>query len=126
MKNKNLEQMRETIIASTEAYLSSLNVQLRRSKQEESGLNQVISSVPAKEKQSLDISRQQAIKETLYTYLLNKREETALQLAITEANIRVIEAPFGSNKPISPNAKIIMLVALLIGIIAPFTFFHFR
>ena len=63
--DQNLEQMRETIIASTEAYLSSLNVQLRRSKQEESGLNQVISSVPAKEKQSLDISRQQAIKETL-------------------------------------------------------------
>jgi capsular exopolysaccharide synthesis family protein len=124
--DQNLEQMRATIIASTEAYLSSLNVQLRRSKQEENGLNQVISSVPAKEKQSLDISRQQTIKETLYTYLLNKREETALQLAITEANIRVIETPFGSNSPISPRTKIIMLVALLIGIIAPFAFFHIR
>lgn len=124
--DQNLEQMRRTIIASTEAYLSSLNVQLRSSKQEESGLRQVISAVPEKEKQSLDISRQQAIKETLYTYLLNKREETALQLAITEANIRVIEPPFGGNAPISPRTKVIMLAALLIGIIAPFAFFYVR
>ena len=124
--DQNLDQMRHTIIASTEAYLSSLNVQLKRSKQEESGLSAAISSVPEKEKQSLDISRQQAIKETLYTYLLNKREETALQLAITEANIRVIETPFGSNAPISPRKKIIMLVALLIGIVAPFAYFHIR
>ena len=124
--DQNLSQMRQTIIASTEAYLSSVNVQLRRSQQEESGLSRAISSVPEKEKQSLDITRQQAIKETLYTYLLNKREETALQLAITEANIRVIETPFGSNAPISPRTKVIMLVALLIGIVAPFAFFHIR
>ncbi|MCR5180825.1 MAG: polysaccharide biosynthesis tyrosine autokinase [Bacteroidaceae bacterium] len=124
--SQNLDQMRQAIIASTEAYLSSINVQLNRSKQEESGLSQAISSVPEKEKQSLDISRQQAIKETLYTYLLNKREETALQLAITEANIRVIEPPFGSNVPISPRTKIIMLVMLLIGVVAPFAFFHIR
>lgn len=122
--DQNLEQMRQTIIASTEAHLSSLNVQLSRSKQEESGLNEVISSVPQKEKQSLDIARQQAIKETLYTYLLNKREETALQLAITEANIRVVEPPYGSNVPISPRTKVIMLVALIIGIVAPFVFFY--
>lgn len=124
--DQHLEQMRQTIIASTEAYLSSLNVQLRRSQQEESGLNKVISMVPEKEKQSLDISRQQAIKETLYTYLLNKREETALQLAITEANIRVIETPFGSNQPISPRKKVILLMAMLIGIVGPFIFFHVR
>lgn len=124
--DQNLDQMRQTIIASTEAYLSSLEVQLRRSQQEESGLSQAISAVPEKEKQSLDIGRQQAIKETLYTYLLNKREETALQLAITEANIRVIEPPFGSNVPIAPRTKVIMLLALIIGIVAPFAFFHIR
>ena len=124
--DQKLDQMRQTIIASTEAYISSLEVQLRRSQQEESGLNQAISAVPEKEKQSLDIGRQQAIKETLYTYLLNKREETALQLAITEANIRVIEPPFGSNVPISPRTRVIMMLALIIGIVAPFAFFHIR
>ena len=121
-----LTQMRATIIASTTAHLSSLNVQLNRAKQEEQKLSSNITNVPAKEKEGLDIARQQSIKETLYTYLLNKREETALQLAITEANIRIIEEPFGSNVPISPRKKVILLVALLLGILLPFAFFHIR
>ena len=121
-----LSQMRSAIIASTGAYLSSLNVQLGRAKQEEAGLSSNLSAVPQKEKDIIDISRQQNIKETLYTYLLNKREETALQLAITEANIRVIETPFGSNAPISPRYKVIMLVALLIGLVLPFAYFYIR
>lgn len=121
-----LAQMRATIIASTTAHLSSLNVQLNRAKQEERALSSSITDVPAKEKEGLDIARQQSIKETLYTYLLNKREETALQLAITEANIRIIEEPFGTNVPISPRKKPIMLVALLLGIVIPFAFFHIR
>ena len=123
---QNLYHMRQTIIASTEAYLSSLRVQLRRAQQEENRVNSRISAVPAKEKQAMDIQRQQAIKETLYTYLLNKREETALQLAITEANIRIVELPFGSNAPISPKRNMILLVAFVIGIALPFAFFYIR
>lgn len=123
---ENLSNMRHTIISSTSAHLSALNVQLRRAKEEEASLNSNISAVPQKEKQVLDIARQQSIKETLYTYLLNKREETALQLAITEANIRVVEQPFGSSNPIAPRKKVIFLVALLIGIIMPFIYFHVK
>lgn len=124
--DQNLTQMRQNIIASTESFLQSLNVQLRSAQQEERSVKGVISSVPEKEKEAMDIQRQQTIKETLYTYLLNKREETALQLAIQEANIRVVEAPFGSERPIAPRKKVIFLVALLIGVVAPFTFFHLR
>jgi len=124
--DQNLAQMRQNIIATTESYLQSLNVQLRSAQQEERSVKGVISSVPEKEKEAMDIQRQQAIKETLYTYLLNKREETALQLAIQEANIRVVEAPFGSSNPIAPRTKVILLVALLIGIAAPFAYFHIR
>lgn len=125
-RDQDLEQVRATIIASTQAYLSSLNLQLQRARQEESGLNSNIAAVPQKEKELIDISRQQSIKEALYTYLLNKREETALQLAITEANIRIVETPFGSNIPIAPRKNVIMLVALLIGVVVPFAFFHIR
>ena len=121
-----LQQQKATIIASTEALLSSLKVQLTRAHQEENKLYSSITNVPEKEMEGLDITRQQAIKETLYTYLLNKREETALQLAITEANIRIVEQPFGSNTPIAPRKKVIMLVALMIGIVLPLAYFHIR
>lgn len=70
------------------------------------------------EKQGIDIQRQQALKETLYTYLLNKREEVALQQAINEANVRLVEGPIG-NKRVSPRSMVIMLLALCIGVAIP-------
>lgn len=123
---QNLVQTRASIIASMSGFLSSLNVELAKARQVEQSVNTVISSVPGKEKEVLDIARQQSIKETLYTYLLNKREETALQLAITEANIRIVEQPFGSHIPISPRKSMITLVAFIVGILLPFFYFRIK
>ena len=109
--DRNLEQMKTAILASLRGYSASLKLQVDKARKEEAGLMGSLQSVPQKEKQVIDIALQQTIKETLYTYLLNKREETALQLAITEANIRVVEQPFGSRSPIAPRTKVIMLLA---------------
>lgn len=122
----NLKQMRTAILASLKGYSASLKLQVDKAKKEEAGLMGNLSAVPQQEKKVIDIARQQTIKETLYTYLLNKREETALQLAITEANIRVVEQPFGSRSPIAPRTKVITLLALIIGIIVPFLFFQVK
>lgn len=114
------------IIAAMDGYTNSLRLQLKRAMQIEQATTGNISSVPEKERMALDIVRQQGIKEVLYTFLLNKREETALQLAITEANIRVVERPYGSDIPIAPRKAVISLFALLLGIIFPFFYFRIR
>ena len=124
--DSNLSQMHSTVLASLKGYATSLKLQLDKAKAEENGILGTISTVPQKEKQVIDITRQQTIKETLYTFLLNKREETARQLAITEANIRIVEHPFGSTSPVGPRTKVITLFALLIGLAVPFTFFLFK
>ena len=124
--DSNLSQMHSTVLASLKGYATSLKLQLDKAKAEENGILGTISTVPQKEKQVIDITRQQAIKETLYTFLLNKREETALQLAITEANIRIVEHPFGSTSPVGPRTKVITLLAILIGLAVPFAFFLFK
>ncbi len=121
----NLKEMKAAIITSMQGFLSSLDMQVRQAIGEENQLKGMLSAVPQKEKNMLDIARQQAIKETLYTYLLNKREETALQLAISEANIRIVEQPFGSDAPISPKSSIIMMGAFAMGMILPFGFLYF-
>lgn len=120
----NLQQMKQAIITSMQGFLSSVDLQVRQARGEEKQLENMLSSVPKKEKKVLDIARQQAIKETLYTYLLNKREETALQLAISEANIRIVEHPYGSNAPVSPRRMVIALASLAIGVILPFGFLY--
>lgn len=124
--DNNLSQMHTALLASLKGYTTSLKLQLDKAKSEERGILGTINTVPKKEKQVIDIARQQTIKETLYTFLLNKREETALQLAITEANIRIIEHPYGSGGPVSPRSKVVFLIAFILGIAIPFTFFQIK
>lgn len=124
--DKNLNAMRSTIAGSIDNYMRTIRLRLNNARQVERKVNQNIESVPQQEKYALDVMRQQSIKETLYTYLLQKREETAMQLAITEANIRVVEAPFGSRIPISPKRMNIYLVAFGLGITLPFAYFLLR
>ena len=124
--DNNLSQMHAAVLASLKGYTSSLKLQLDKAKIEENKIQGTINAVPQKEKQVIDITRQQAIKETLYTFLLNKREETALQLAITEANIRIVEHPFGSRVPVAPRKAVISFFALILGLVIPFTFFQMK
>lgn len=124
--DKNLNAMRSTIAGSIDNYVRTIRLRLSNARQVENKVNQNIESVPQQEKYALDVMRQQSIKETLYTYLLQKREETAMQLAITEANIRVIEAPFGSRAPIAPKRMSFFMIAFTIGFIIPFAYFFLR
>lgn len=124
--DRNLSQMRTAVLASLKGYSASLKLQVDKAKAEEAGLMSNLQAMPKKEKQGIDIAREKTIKDALYTFLLNKREETALQLAITEANIRIVEQPFGSRSPIAPRTKIITLIALIIGLFVPMFFFQMR
>lgn len=76
-------------------------------------------SIPKKEREFVGIKRQQSIKEELYLYLLQKREETALAYAATVTDSRLIDAPVTTFKPIKPKGIIVWLGALASGIIIP-------
>ena len=79
--------------------------------------NGMLSSIPQKERGLLDISREQQIKNNIYTYLLQKREETALSSASTTADLRVLEKAYAYG-PVKPVAKTIYMTGLLLGLLA--------
>ena len=81
--------------------------------------------VPAMQRQLLEINRQQGVKEGLYLYLLQKREESALSLAASVSNFRVIDPP-RVMYPIDADAPLIYSVAVLMGLILPFSFLYVR
>ncbi|QIU95138.1 GumC family protein [Bacteroides faecium] len=117
--DKNLAEMRTVISGSMDNYIKNLHLRLEKARAVERQINSEIQAVPKQEKMALSIIRQQSIKEALYTFLLNKREENALQLAVTEANIRVVESPFGSNAPIAPHPTTFLLAAFVVGLAIP-------
>lgn len=124
--DRQLAQMRQSIRSSIQSYLNTLQLRLRDARSNEQMLTGQISSAPDQEKQGLDIQRQQSLKEALYTYLLNKREEVALQQAINEANVRLVEPPIGSDAKVSPRTKVILLISLLIGLLIPVLILYIR
>ena len=106
--------------------ISILNyqTQLKTSLKQLERLNQtslgLYSKIPEKEKMIRGIERQQEIKETLYMILLSKREEAAVNLAITEPSIKIVDFAITNNIPIAPKRNIIWLGSLMVGLLIPF------
>ena len=78
-----------------------------------SNYNALLSSVPVKEKQLVEISRQHQNKSNLYQSLLQKKQEAEMSLASVVSNSRVVDKALAGKFPVSPKKKIIYLMALV-------------
>ncbi|UPK71937.1 GumC family protein [Chitinophaga filiformis] len=78
----------------------------------------LLKGVPNKERTLLEVSRQQAIKNNIYTFLLEKREETALQYAAAISDSRIVDLAEADTFPFSPKKSMVMALAILAGLAA--------
>ena len=110
---------RANIVASLDNYMSTLRT---RQNQAERLRGEAMSSMmanPAQEKAITEVTRQQKIKEQLYLYLLNKREENALEMAITEPNAKIMEPAIPNPSPVTAPITRMVLTGLIIGLLIP-------
>lgn len=114
-----LQSMQRTIIQSVDNLIVSLNTQIHSIRQQEATTTSQLASNPSQAKYLLSVERQQKVKEELYLYLLQKREENELSQAFTAYNTRVITAPRGSTLPTAPIKKNILLIAFALGLFIP-------
>lgn len=114
-----LEAMRKSVQTTVASVLKGLQITKSDIDRQANKFESRISQAPEQEKEFMSISRQQEIKATLYTMLLQKREENAITLAATANNGRIIEEALPDVYPVSPKKKIIYLAALLLGLGLP-------
>lgn len=117
--NNTLAAMKQTMIRTVDNLIAALNMKHDNIKGEEERALRRIAAVPSQQKYVLSVERQQKIKESLYIYLLNKREENALTQSMAETNARIIDPAMGSNAPISPNGQQILMIGILLGLAIP-------
>lgn len=117
--DRSIEKLREQILEALRNVQHSYSIAAGKLKEEISRSKNAIRKVPSKAMSLLDIERQQKIKQDLYLFLLQKREEAAISAAATVSNSTPLEEANGGDAPVQPNQRNIYLIALLVGILVP-------
>jgi capsular exopolysaccharide synthesis family protein len=128
--NNQLALLRENIISS----IANVRQTLTISKQD---LNKYVSRVelqrndiPSQEREYIRIERQRQLKEALYLFLYEKREENALTLASSIVPAKIIASPQMNPSPVSPRLKMLAMLCIMMtlafptGIIFLYDFFN--
>ena len=117
--DQKLEAMRTSILTSIDNLVVNIDTEIQHLQAEVQRTNSQIASNPNQAKYLQSVGRQQKVKEALYLFLLQKREENELSQAFTAYNTRIVAAPHGSPAPISPIRSRMMLIGLVIGLAIP-------
>ena len=117
--DSSLMAMRGTILTSIDDLINTLEAQKSSIQKAEQKATSRLADNPNQAKYLLSVERQQKVKEALYVFLLQKREENELSQAFTAYNTRVITKPHGSSNPTAPKTKQILLIAFMLGLLIP-------
>ena len=115
-----LNTSKENILKTLEVNQRQLSTSLARLRNERAMAGEMFSKIPEKEKMLRAIERQQSIKENLFLLLLEKREEAAINNAITAPVIKVIDYAETVEKPVYPRKVMVYPIALFLGLFGPF------
>lgn len=120
-----LRTLKSNIMASLDSFIAMLRTQLSSARRQVSDATSKIASNPTQAKYLLSVERQQKVKESLYLFLLQKREENELTQAFTAYNSSIIDFPHYGG-PTSPNRSKIWMIAFMLGLAIPIGYFVLR
>ncbi|SDT00060.1 capsular exopolysaccharide family [Mucilaginibacter mallensis] len=117
--DRQIKVAREALKNSLMNYRNSLQTSQAELKAQNSTINNQIANAPAKERVYLDYTRQQSLKQDLYLFLLQRREETAISQTATISSCRILDDAESDDSPFAPKKSLIYIIGMFAGVFLP-------
>ncbi|MDE6358584.1 MAG: polysaccharide biosynthesis tyrosine autokinase, partial [Duncaniella sp.] len=117
---KQIEASRENLRLTTDRVIESARLKLNELRNEKGKTDARLSSIPTQEREYLNMKRQQAVKQELYLFLLQRQEENSMLLANSVSKGKIIDEAYVLSEPLGMSPKMVMLIFLIIGLLLPF------
>ncbi|QEC68558.1 polysaccharide biosynthesis tyrosine autokinase [Panacibacter ginsenosidivorans] len=118
--------LRNDIVKSLQNQQKTIEIGRDRIVKENNLLGSKVYDVPAQEREYVNLSRERDVKQALYLYLLQKKEETAITKASNMSSAAIIEKPRADFLPYFPNKPVILALSVLVALIVPTGFIIFK
>jgi tyrosine-protein kinase Etk/Wzc len=120
-KVADLQQQRALLLArytEENPAVIAINDELSEAQREVGGIASVTRQLPPMEQNLLRLQREVQVDTTIYTNLLNTREQLRLLKAGKVSNVRLVDAAIVPDRPIRPKRSLAIIGALMAGLFA--------
>jgi capsular exopolysaccharide synthesis family protein len=115
--NSQINAFRENILQTIDRSIESARIKVHDLLSGMTSTESRLGDIPAQERQYRTIVRQQKIKEQIYIFLLQEREQASMRLANATEKGQVIDEAYAENEPLGIGNAMVLAIALIIGFI---------
>ncbi len=124
--NAKLDALLGNIVSTLDKSYESASVRLAELRKQTNKSQSKLGNLPEKEREFIGLQREYSIRNTLYTFLLQKREENQLVLAASTPKGKIIDSAFAYDEPIAPKKLVILFIAFVMGILLPMVWLYLK
>jgi capsular exopolysaccharide synthesis family protein len=125
-QEEQIASLRSKILTNINNHIHSIDIQMDQLIDFHNEATEKVTSNPAQAKYLATIERERMVKESLYMFLLQKKEENEISSTYQSVNTQIIDIPHGSGKPTAPKREKTIFGAILIGLLIPVTVIFLR
>ncbi|MBE9585871.1 polysaccharide biosynthesis tyrosine autokinase [Mucilaginibacter sp. JRF] len=122
--NEQIKLAKSNLIQNVDSYKSELEMSTAGAGSQKNFVSNDIKDIPGKQREIVGFKRQQELKQQLYVYLLQKREETEMAKAADMPYSRIVDDAKSSNSPVKPIKPLIFVMSFFLGFVIPLSYIN--